>query len=496
MKGKRLWGVGIGVGIVVLAVVGAATAGPSLARRVALGTPAAATVGGETALVARGTLRLTADASGSLAARDEVALAFVTGGRVADVLVETGDTVEQGQVLARLDDAEAQEAVAQAENHVAQAELELALARAEADAGTAQVDLQAALAGYDEAASMAARMGDQLTAARVGLSEARDALARAQNDYNDAWDQARDWELDIEWKKDALENEREVTEIALEQAQYDLQVAQASYNLAVAGIGDGDVRSAESQVAAAQLVSDTQPLRLQQLELSLAEARLSLQSAQRKLVERALTAPFAGTVTAVGVSAGEMANAGQTAVELADLDGLVVEINLDETDVAQVQLGQEALVTVEAFPGAELSGRVTEIAPAAEVTSGVVLYPLRVELAQTSLPLRAGMTADVAITLVSHEDALLVPLRALHSDGDTAFVLRQVQGSDLRGVAVNGPETVTVTLGLTTDTQAEILSGLEEGDTVIVVAAQAEPAAGGLMDGPFGLPFRILRGEK
>ena len=176
----------------------------------------------------RGTIRVSIDGSGSLAANDEVALAFSAGGEVAEVLVEVGDVVQVGDVLARLDDADAREAVTNAELQVAQAELNLALTQAEVELGLSQANLDAAQASYEDAVALANRTGDQLTSSRVGLQQAQDALIDAQADYNQAWDPARDWELNVKWKKDDLEAEREATQDALEKAQYDLEVAQAN----------------------------------------------------------------------------------------------------------------------------------------------------------------------------------------------------------------------------------------------------------------------------
>jgi multidrug efflux pump subunit AcrA (membrane-fusion protein) len=123
-----------------------------------------------------------------------------------------------------------------------------------------------------------------------------------------------------------------------------------------------------------------------------------------------------------------------------------------------------------------MTGEVTYIAPKAEVVSGVVLYPVTVRLATGELTVRAGMTADVEITTASREDVLVVPLRAVHTEGERVYVDR------LDGGQV---ERVEVGLGVTTDTEAEIARGLAEGDVVIVVA-RASQDSDGRMPGPPG----------
>jgi HlyD family secretion protein len=398
----------------------------------------------ETAIVQRDTIRVSIDGSGSLAPNEEVSLAFSAGGEVAEVFVEVGEKVQSGDVLARLDDADAREAVADAELQVAQAEINLALTRANVELGLAQADLEAAQASHNDAVALANRTGDQLTSARVTLEQALDALADAQEDYDATWDPARDWELNIRWKKDALEAEREATQDGLERAQYDLEVAQAGYNLEVAGISQSSVQSAWAQVLNSQVAVETEPLQLEQLELSLSQAQLALDSARRTLEDTKLVAPMNGTVTTLEPKVGEMASAGTPVVVLSDLATFVVEVNLDETDVAQVSVGQETLVSVDAFPENELVGEVRTIAPVADVQSGVVLYPVTIQLSPTQVGVRAGMTADVEIVTASQEGVLIVPLRAIQSEGSKS------------------------------DTEVEITGGLSEGDVVSVVAVPTQ----------------------
>jgi len=132
-------------------------------------------------------------------------------------------------------------------------------------------------------------------------------------------------------------------------------------------------------------------------------------------------------------------------------------------------------VTLDAFPGVELAGEVTEIAPVASVQSGVVLYPVTVQLSLADpsassgqgVDARAGMTADVEIIAASQADALIVPLRAVQSDDGKSYVWRR---------SSDGFEKVEVTLGMMTETEIEITGGLSEGDVVSVVAS---PSQGG-----------------
>lgn len=421
----------------------------------------------ETAIVERGTLRETVDGTGSVAPQSEVSLAFSAAGDVIEVLVEEGDVVKSGDPLVRLDDTDARAAVSDAKIQVAQAENSLKEKRIKVEAGIAEASLEAAQAEYNQVAARST--DDQLASARTRLERALDALADAQEDYKQAWDPARDWELYVKRLEDALEAERESTEQALRKAQLDLEDAQANYNLAVVDVSGAEVERAQEQLLNAQVTAESESLELEGLKNTLEQAQLQLESAQRSLEETALTAPIDGTVTSLDVEVGERINAGQAVAALGNLTTLKVEINLDETDISGVSVGQEARIALDAFRDAELTGKVMSIAPVAQVESGVVLFPVTVQLSPTELPVRSGMTADVEIITASHEDALIVPLRAVHTEGDQAYVYRSVGDQT---------EQVEVSLGIVTDTEVEITGGLAEGEVVSVVGAPTQESNG------------------
>jgi HlyD family secretion protein len=279
-------------------------------------------------------------------------------------------------------------------------------------------------------------------------------------------------------------------------------------NVLLAGASADEVRAAQANVASAVAQRDAAQAQLdlllagateeqgQAAEAAVNQARVGLNQAKLQLERATLIAPMGGTITAVDIEIGEMLSPGQPVVVLSDLTALEVDVNLDETDVAQVAVGQEARVSVDAFPGVEMAGEVTYIAPVAETQSGVVLYPVTIRLMASdpstgpsagsgqasgqALPVRAGMTADVEITTASQENALIVPLRAVHTEGEHVYVERLVG---------NQTEQVEVTLGLMTDTEIEITNGLAEGDVVIVVAGATSdsdrrmPGPGGMFGG-------------
>jgi HlyD family secretion protein len=486
----------------------------------------------ETAVARRGTLLVTIDATGSLAPRTEVSLSFSSGGRVAEVLVEEGQQVEIGQPLVRLetDDLELQMAQAEATLAAAAAELAQLLAPPQPE----QVAVQEAnLAAMEAQWDAAAANRDQLTAGadagQIAAAEAQLASATAQQksafDMHEMTMKCRTFEIPAgtPLPNGKVSDGKKMTfcpglGAMEEQARYSLAVADASLAAAqaqldelLAGADADQVRAAQANVATAAAQRDATQAELDLLlagateaqiettQASVDDARVALEQARSNLEKSTLTAPMAGTVVSLNVQPGEIASANQAVVVLNDLATLEVDVNLDETDVARVAVGQEAQISLDAFPGAGLAGEVTYIASVAQSQSGVVLYPVTIRLTPAdpstssgqapstgpstssgqasgqALPMRAGMTADVEIATASQEDALIVPLRAIHTEGERAYVDR---------VAGNQIERVVVELGLMTETEIEITTGLSEGDVVVVVASASQGSSGQF--GPMG----------
>jgi len=468
-------------------------------------TSAQAQASMETAVVRQDTLQVTVEGSGSLAPAAQIQLAFLSGGQVAEVLVEEGQVVEAGQPLVWLEMDELELDVARAEASLASAEGQLAqlLASPRPEEVAAQ---EANLAAAQGQVSAAVANRDQVTAGpgASAIASAGTQVATAEMDYRAA---LRTYDS-IDKKTD--EDRKEQARYDLWAAEIALDAAQTQLDVLLAGADADEVRAAQADVAAAVAQRDAAQAQLdlllagateeqiQAAEAAVDQARVAVDQARLQLERAALTAPWGGTVTSLDVEVGEMVNPVQSVIVLSDLTALEVDVNLDETDVVHVAVGQEALVTVDAFLGVGMAGEVTYVAPKADTFSGVVLYPVTVRLMPGDpstdsgqapstgsgqvLPVRAGMTADVEITTATQEGALIVPLRAVHTEDGRAYVDRLGDG---------GVERVEVTLGMTTATEAEITGGLAAGDVVVVVSGAARDS-GSQMPGPMG---RFMGGD-
>jgi RND family efflux transporter MFP subunit len=447
----------------------------------------------ETATVRKDTLAVMVEGTGSLAPQAEVSLALLTGGQVTEILVEEGQVVEAGQPLIRLETDELELQVARSEASLAAAEGQLAqlltpplpeeIAAQEANLAAAEGQVSAMAANRDQIVAGPSE-------AEIAASEVQ--VVAAERDYRTALRAYDSIDEDDKDNKEQARYDLWAAEVALEAARTQLDVLLAGAHDAEERAAQADVANVAAQRDAVQaqldlILAGAAEEEIQAAEVSVAQAQVALDQAQLQLEQATLTAPMGGTVTALNIRVGEMANPGQVLIVLSDLKALEVDINLDETDVAWVSVGQDARVGVDAFPGVEMAGKVTYIAPTANSASGVVLYPVTVRLVSGESPARAGMTADVEVITASQEDALIVPLRAVHVKDGQAYVDRLVNGQI---------ERVGVTLGLTTDVEAQVTSGLAAGDVVVVVAQAERDSDTPMMPGPGGGgPMRFMGGN-
>jgi HlyD family secretion protein len=521
--------------IIVLALVLAASGGGYyyynniylLAQEPAAGEEAITTY-----TVSTGDLAITASGSGTLIPANELALGFQSSGVLAEVLVKVGDQVEDGQLLARLDDTDAQDQVSQAEISLRQAELDLASLSEEVDAAdlaAAQANLSSAKASLTALTSPPA--DQELLAAKESLRSAQEALADLLDGPDEdtvdsakadltlaemsmrvaqaAYDQVA-YQANVGTTQEAMDLWEATTNYEKAQATYDeavqgatadeisdarAQVAQAQAELdALLEAPDADeVAAAEAQVTQAQaeldaLLAGASAKDLETAQLNVDQAQLDLSSAQRALGETRLVAPFAGTVVAVDAQAGESVGS-ETFITLADMQNPQIEFWVEEADLASVAPGNTVNVVFEALPDYSFPGQILSVDPElvdVDGTTAVQSYA-SVDLAHRSGTARpitfvSGMNADVEVVAGEAKNAVLVPLQALRQtgedqDGESQYAVFVVQS--------NGElEMRMVQVGLRDYVNAVILSGLEPGEVISLGTTTSSnpsttPATGG-----------------
>lgn len=315
--------------------------------------------------VARKPGPVTVSAQGIVVPERQARLAFKAGGRLPTLAVKVGSEVKAGDVLAKVEATDLENALAQAKAALVVAEAGLPAAQAHLAAAQAQLDKLDALPD-----------AEALAVAQATLAKAEASLKDAQAEY------------------DRVANQPFIGMLPQAQnlhlATLDYQVAKARYAQAQKGASADDWRAAKANVAAAEADVTLTKARVEQ-------ARLGVVQAERALADAVLTAPFAGTVTQVLANQGEILAPGQALIVLADLTRLLVETNdLEERGIVNIAVGQEATVKVDAL-AKDLKGRVVLVAPQATLSGGEANYTVTIELTETDPRLRWGMTASVSI---------------------------------------------------------------------------------------------------
>ena len=328
-------------------------------------------------------------ASGEVVAAQEAQMGFALAGQVETVEVNLGDEVVEGDTLISLESSTLQAGVAQAQAAVDAAQAQLA----ELESGPRPEDLAMADAAYANALAQyhkleAGPSDEERRIALAALRKAEAALIQAQAAY-DA----------ISWVEEVAEMPQT---LALQLATLDYESALANYELVTRGALPEDLEAAWRNVKSAiaqgdKLRAGATPEQLAIAQASVAQAEAALEVARAILNQATLTAPFSGTVAELEVSPGQIVMPGQVVLTLADLTQLQVETtDLSERDVAEVQVGQEATVFVDAL-NVDVPGRAALISPLASTVGGDVVYTVVIALEEQPEGLRLGMSVEVEI---------------------------------------------------------------------------------------------------
>ena len=199
-------------------------------------------------------------------------------------------------------------------------------------------------------------------------------------------------------------------------------------------------------------------------EKQLDAAGAALQETRVKLSYATISAPISGVIASVSTQQGETVAAGLNAptfVTIIDLNRIQVDAFVDETDIGKVKIGQKTVFTVDTYPNKEFSGQVTAIYPKAIIQDNVVNYDVVVEINSSfKVLLRPDMTASVTIYQAVRKGVLMLPRKSITRENGRKFVLVQSTTGQL--------EKKTIQTGISSGKAIEIVSGLTEGDTVVI----------------------------
>ncbi len=432
--------------------------------------------------VTRGDLTLSVAGNGKIEAYREARLTFGSAGKLDKILVNEGDEVKSGDVLASLDTSSLELAVNQARMSLTQAEA--ALTQAELARYTAEYNLENTRNSGDSLQLALLNTQIALDTAQINLSAGVSAVdfytvqaelnkAKAYYDYVELMGKESIWNADT-WV------------LAMDTAKESLDVAQANYDNALAGYDSNQVtllkkqvEAAEASVAIAQKNIDNLDVNIALLEQQLAAAEHSVRQAeqavdlaeysladtQRQLDEATITALFDGVVARVLAEEGDIIPSPSmvptTILQMINTDRLELVIEVDEIDIPFVELNQEAVVSVDALPDEEFKGIVTAVYPVPTEVGGIVLYQVKISLdASGESGIKVGMSASADIMVEKHDNVLIIPSRAISKNDQGQAIVKVLVGKQT--------EEREVVVGLDDGLRVEIVSGVSEGETVVV----------------------------
>jgi HlyD family secretion protein len=411
------------------------------------------------------TLRITA--SGKVVPVQSVNLSPKTSGRLAQLRVEQGDRVEQGQIIARMDDADIQAQLTQTRANLAQAQAQLAQARAgsrpeeigQARARLAQAEAQLSQARAGSRVEEIAQAKAQVdaAAARVNLTTSR--VQRNRNLYQQG-------AISQDKLDEVLADDRSAR-AALQEAQR--RLAQLQNGSRSEEIAQRQAAVSEARQALQQLQNGSRPEEIAQAEATVDAAVGKLKAVQVQLDDTIIRAPFSGVVTqkyategafvTPTTSASNTASATSSSI-VAIARGLEVLAQVPEVDIGQIKQRQQVEIIADAYPDQVFKGHVRLISPEAVVEQNVTSFQVRVAIDTGKNELRSGMNVDVTFLGKALQDALVVPTVAIVTEKGKTGVLIPDQKQN--------PQFRPVTIGPSIEDQTQILSGLKEGDRVFI----------------------------
>ncbi len=522
MKKKLWWGIGI-VLLVVCGVGGVALKGLKDAA-------AAQQKPVETATVTRQDLTVNVVETGKIEAVKTVEVKSRVAGRVSRLLVEESQVVNKGDLIAVIDPQETELRVKQdeaqlrgAQAAVSRTSIEMGQRRITARAAYDRAihrlkqleqelrvqptltnsSIQAAQTNYNQAVQARdllvrsqqtnerASTKDAVDEANATLTNARNELVRKQGLYDKGYVSGReldDAKLQVEVAKARLNTaqtklDQLQAQQSNERAQADEKVksARAELDRALANRIQDEVKRREYQSALTSVSDARAGLRdvealaagRAQGQASVDQLRSSLNDSRRQLRETEIRAPLQGIVTQKLVQEGELVanlssfSAGTPIVKIEDRSAMIVRLNINEIDVAKLELGMEATVQVDALPKDSFKGRVTKLAPtsvaAASGSAGgsdqatVVRYQVEIRIDNAPSRLKTGMSAKCTVLALKRPKAIAVPLAYLGKD-DTGYFVNVAADKPS-----DKPTKTRVKVGAQTGSLAEILDGVKEG---------------------------------
>jgi HlyD family secretion protein len=372
--------------------------------------------------------------TGQLESQTNTSLGFEVPGKISEIMVDVGDKVTAGQLLAQLDTTLAQLELAQANANQLSAEYEKYLT------------WQKSTTTYENTKANNART---LETKRQAVRDAKAGIDQAKEIHQ---------QTVIENGNASSVSKTAHATLLLKESTY--HAAQQALEESIKAVNKSNASAKDSaDISSAQHLSTKQTAGN---IAGLSSLDVSRELAQVKLNKTTLTSPADGVITAINNEPGETVLTSTTVVEIQTINTLKITANVPESDATKLTVGMSATITLDAYPTDEgLSAKVTTIAPAAKIIEGIPTYETTLTLTSKSDHLKPGLTTNITVHAAQKDNVIAVPRRAV-IDKEGEKIIRII-GND-----GHASETKVTTGLLGSDGYIEIISGLTKGDQVVI----------------------------
>lgn len=342
-----------------------------------------------------------------------------------------------------------------------------------ADTSPASQSYQQAQVNYSLALSRLTSALDipngQLSSVQSAATTAQNALSTTATKNDPSQDQAR---ADLLALQTMLINEAQLVTSAKNKS------TQAGTSLGtITDAISGSLVTAQQNIAAAQLRAtqslqsaqtalNNQPSNVQSAQNSVNNAQTALATAQANLDNAVIKATVGGVVTTISAQVGENVSSSSTTgfIVIANTGSMALHGTIGESDIVKLKLGQVATVTVDAIGTAKMTGKVTSLDPVATISGGVPVYGVDVTIDLPNQSVKPGMSGTANVIIASSPNALTVPNLAVKTASGRRYLTVMKDGQQVD---------TEVTFGISNDTVTEVLTGVQEGDIVVLPQPRA-----------------------
>ena len=460
----------------------------------------------QVATVQTGTITQSVPVTGNIQALQDVQLSARAAGRIVAVNFREGQKVSAGQIVAQQDTTDLEANVRQAQANVAQAQSNVASNNAKLSQAKTNYTLQVQTAkqAIAQARAQVASSNQNYKKVKGGsrpqqILQAKSQVLLAKANLDNA--------QTILTRNSTLYKQGALAKADLDTAQTNYTVQQQTYknaqqalSLTEAGAQTEDVAAALAQLQQQQAnlktaIANEQQTAVRQDDITAAQAAVTQAQAavrqqqatlafnQQQVANAFIRSPINGIVAAREVEPGQIASPGTNLMRVVGLGSVYYEPTISETDFSSIQIGNPVNVQVDALPGHKYVGKVTAVYPAASATNRV--FSLRVTITDPGHELRPGMFARGGIVTQVARNATLVPANALVPLASTSGFQPNTSSNETiadgtqtsaQQVVIIGPDNTAqpqaVKIGIQNQKQAQITSGLQPGQTIVVVGQQ------------------------